>query len=204
MCSDLLLDSLFQPAAGKGSKGSILQSTVTYRPRAWGHGAGGVGDAEASRASHSLDLLTVRDGCAKPVRSTSDVIVVTRAFSTTLSASHVSPSKSKRHREQNESLIDGNCAESIHYTFVMVISLPSVKAASPSPTTEQPLYKQRVKQISSPLSLSAAEPREEAAGHSAGTTSLPCLPSSGCPARTPSKQLPRDRLFSGVSIRQGD
>lgn len=46
-------------------------------------------------ASNSLGLLTAREGCAKPVQSNSNVIVVTKAFFTMPLTPRVSLSKPK-------------------------------------------------------------------------------------------------------------
>lgn len=50
--------------------------------------------------------------------SNDGVVVVTKAFFSALVTSHVSLNKPKTLQEQNESLIDGNYAQSVYYYFL--------------------------------------------------------------------------------------
>lgn len=79
---------------GQGKQRELsYKGPIIYRPRAWVYVAT-VQDAEASLCSRP-DLLIAREDCAKPLQSNNDVIVVTKAFFSTLITSHVSLNKPK-------------------------------------------------------------------------------------------------------------
>lgn len=85
----------FRLPRAREAKGAVLQRTHYLQTQGLGARGQRTGCSVSLRASNSLDLLIVREGCAKPRQSNSNVIVVMKAFFTKLLTSHVSLSKPK-------------------------------------------------------------------------------------------------------------